>query len=84
MADRGFTVKDMLHTLNIELTLPPFIKGLQQLQFSKVQDSQGITSLRIQVERVKGEINNFTILKETLPITLAQLANQIVCVCLFI
>ena len=27
MADRGFTIKDMLKELNIELNLPPFMEG---------------------------------------------------------
>ena len=33
------------------------------------------------MERCIGRIKNFSILKSTLPLTLARLANQIVCVC---
>ena len=31
MADRGFTIKDQLAALNIELNIPPFLEQRQQL-----------------------------------------------------
>ena len=68
MADRGFTVKDMLKPLNIELNLPPFMEGRQQLRASEVQEGRRIASLRIHVERAIGRLKNYTILKGTLPI----------------
>ena len=40
-----------------------------------------IASIRIHVERVIGRIKNYAILKTKLPISMAQIANQIVCVC---
>ena len=83
MADRGFTVKDMLKALNIELNLPPFMEGRQQLTAAEVQEGRRIASLRIHVERAIGRLKNYTILKGTLPISMGRLANQIVCVCGF-
>ena len=35
MADRGFTIKDMLDKLNIDLNIPPFLDGAQQLTEEK-------------------------------------------------
>ena len=35
MADRGFTIKDMLKELNIDLNQPPFMEGKQQLSAEK-------------------------------------------------
>ena len=31
MADRGFTIKDMLREIGVELNIPPFMEGRQQL-----------------------------------------------------
>ena len=78
MADRGFTIKDLLQNLGIELNLPPFMEGRPQLPVQEVQEGRTIAHLRIHVERAIGTIN---ILCGTLPISLARLANQIVCVC---
>ncbi len=84
MADRGFTIKDMLEELKIELNMPPFMEGRKQLPAEEVQDGRTIASLRIHVERAIGRIKNFNILKETIPISLARLTNQIVHVCAFL
>ena len=84
MADRGFTIKDMLKRLNIELNLPPFLEGKRQLPYEQVQEGRKIASLRIHVERAIGRLKNFAILKETIPITLSRLTNQIVHVCAFL
>ena len=63
MADRGFTFKDMLKELNIELNLPPFMEGRSQLPALQVQKGHKIASLRIHVERAIGRIKYYTILK---------------------
>ena len=38
MADRGFTVKDMLKQLKIELNLPPVMEGRKQLLAEELQE----------------------------------------------
>ena len=83
MADRGFTVKDMLKELNIELNIPPFLQGRQQLP-PEVQKGRKIASLRIHVERAIGRIKIYSILKQTIPISMARLVNQVVSVCAFL
>ena len=84
MADRGFTIRDMLKQLNIELNLPPFMEGRQQLPAEDVRVGRSIATLRIHVERAIGRIKNFSILKETIPLSLSRITNQIVCVCSFL
>jgi len=74
----------MLKELNIELNLPPFMEGRKQLPAEEVQEGRKIASLRIHVERAIGRIKTFSILKETIPISLARLTNQIVYVCAFL
>ena len=84
MADRGFTIKDMLKELGINLNIPPFLDGKKQLSPTDVEAGRKIASLRIHVERAIGRIKCFGILKGTIPISLARLANHIVCVCAFL
>ena len=84
MADRGFTIRDMLKELDIELNIPPFMQGRQQLPQQEIQEGRTMTSLRIHVERAIGRIKAFNICKSTIPLSLALLSNQIVCVCAFL
>ena len=53
MADRGFTIKDVLKELK---NLPPFIEGRSQLPAMQVQKGCKIASLHIHVERAIGRI----------------------------
>ena len=84
MADRGFTIKDLLAKLNIELNIPPFLNEQKQLSASDVQAGRTITSLRIHVERAISRIKTYTISEGTIPISLARLTNQIVYICAFL
>ncbi len=68
MADRGFTIKDMLKELNIELNIPPFMEGRQQLPAQERQEGRTIASLWIHVERAIGRIKTFDICKGTIPL----------------
>ena len=54
MADRGFTIRDMLKELNIELNLPPFMEGRQQLPAEDDRVGRLIATLCIHVERAIG------------------------------
>lgn len=81
MADRGFTIQDQLNAVGVDLNIPTFLSGRQQLSAEEVQQTRHIASVRIHVERCIGRIKNFSILKSTLPLSMARLANQIVCVC---
>ena len=84
MADRGFTIKDMLRDLNIELNIPPFLDGRRQLPPQEVESGRKIASLRVHVERAIGRIKTFSILKGVIPLSMARITNQIVCICAFL
>lgn len=45
MANKGFTIKDTLKELNIELNIPPFLERKQQLPLEEVQAGRKIASL---------------------------------------
>ncbi len=81
MADRGFTIKDQLEPLGVALNIPSFLDGRKQLDAAEVQTTRSIASVRIHVERCIGRIKNFAILRPTLPISMARIANQVVSVC---
>ena len=81
MADRGFTIQDILSAKGIELNIPPFKKGRKQFTESDIQEGRKIASLRIHVERAIGRLKYYSILKGVLPISMIRIANQIVSVC---
>ena len=81
MADRGFTIKDMLDNLQIELNIPPFLNERKQLPSGEVDQGRKIAAVRIHVERAISRIKTYNILKGTIPISLARLTNQIVYIC---
>ena len=83
MADKGFTIKDILKELDIELNIPPFLKD-GKMSPSNVQKCRKIASLRIHVERAIGRLKKYAICKQTIPISLSRLVNQIVCVCAYL
>ncbi len=83
MADKGFTIKDILKELDIELNIPPFLKD-GKMSTSNVQKCRKIASLRIHVERAIGRLKKYAICKQTIPISLSRLVNQIVCVCAYL
>ena len=79
MADRGFTVRDLLAEKGITLNIPPFSDG--KLTSEEIQRGCQIASLDIHVERTIGHIKNYAILKGTFPNIMIRLANQIVSAC---
>ena len=81
MADKEFTIKDMLKELHIELNIPPFLHDKQQLTAEEVEDGRKIAAVRIHVERAIGRMKTFSILKQTMPLSMTRLSNQIVFVC---
>ena len=84
MADWGFTVKDMLKEIGVELNIPPFMEGGKQLPAMEVQEGRQVACVRIHVERAIGRMKSFSILKQTVPILLARLSNQnSLCLCIF-
>ncbi len=84
MADRGFTIKDLLKDISVELNIPPFMEGRQQLPPQEIESGRKIASLRIHVERAIGRMKLYSILKNTIPISLARLTNQMIFVCAFL
>lgn len=68
---------DILKNVGVDLNIPPFLENRGQLPASEVKSGRQIASLRIHVERAIGRIKNYRILKGTLPLFMARLANHL-------
>ena len=84
MADRGFDVGNILQHRGVTLNIPPFLGQRDQLAIWEVEATRRIASLRIHVERAIGRIKNYRLLQLPFPLTLADLASDIVCVCSYL
>ena len=81
MADKGFTIEDLLSPLNCSLNIPPFLS--EKVQFSKedVERTQKIAKLRIHVERAIRRVKENHLFDAVIPLSLASSINQIWSVC---
>ena len=71
LADRGFTCNDKARMVLAEVKMPPFTKGKKQLEKQEVDWSRELSSVRIHVERVIGQLKQkYTILQGILPLSL--------------
>ena len=84
MADRGFTIKETLSKIGVDLNLPPFMEGRGQLPVDEMQRGRSIAALRIHVERAIGRIKQHKILTGVFPLKMARIANQIVTICAYL
>ena len=80
MADRGFTIGDLLLALKAKLNIPAFSHG-KPLTKKGVQKSRNIASVRIHVERAIGRLKRFAILRGTVPLKRRLLMTKIIRIC---
>jgi hypothetical protein len=82
MADKGFTIRDVLEQKKCKLNIPPFRGASAQFTTDEVFETQEMASLRIHVERSIGRVKNFHILDGVLPLTLQPMSTknfQVIC-----
>lgn len=84
MADKGFTIKDMLEKKGCTLNIPPFRSSSNQFTTQEVLNTQEIAKLRIHVERAIGRVKNFHIFDGVLSLSLVPLSSQMFSVCCWI
>ena len=80
MADKGFTVQDLLPP-GVGLNIPPFLGSQGQMSPEDVVKTQSIASLRVHVERAINKIKNFHIWDGIVPLNLFGVVNQMWTVC---
>ena len=79
MADRGFTIADLLYQRGVTLNIPPN-KVSDQLTPNELTVTRRIANLRIHVERAIGRIKTFKLLGN-IPNVMSRMADQIFFVC---
>ena len=57
--DEGFTIKDYLSSLGVQLVIPSFLKGQEPFTEEEVIKSQQIANERIHIERMIQRLNYF-------------------------
>ena len=73
----GFTIADDLKALNVELNIPAFISGTDQLTKAEVKESQSIASVRIHVERAMRRIKTLKLIINEIPLAFHGSINQL-------
>ena len=89
MADKGFTIQDLL-PLRTSLNIPPFLGQFEQMSPENVirvrvrVRQQQFASVRIHVERAINRIKNYRIWSGVIPLSLFGLVNQMWSICSFL
>ncbi len=82
MADKGFTIGDLLAAKKVTLNIPPFLTSQHpQFTLAEVEETRQIASVRIHVERAIGRVKNFHLLQGVMALSLHQRYGQIFKVC---
>ena len=81
MADRGFTIDDLLFPLRVKLNIPAFTKNKPQLSAEDVTLTRRIARVRIHVERAIRRLKVFKILSGTVPVASLKLFDDILIMC---
>ena len=73
LADCGFTIADDLALYGAKLEIPAFTRGKQQLSQKDVEYSKQLSTVRIHVERVIGQLKKkYRILKGPIPVNVLK------------
>ena len=80
LADRGFTVQDLLNPLQADIKIPSFLKGRSSLSAAEELSTRKNAKARIHVERFNERVKSFRLVGRKIPLSLAPLATQMVVV----
>uniref|UniRef100_A0A671YJ76 THAP-type domain-containing protein n=1 Tax=Sparus aurata TaxID=8175 RepID=A0A671YJ76_SPAAU len=81
MADRGFTINDLLFERKVKLVMPCFTRKRGQLTEEQVTSTRRIAHVRIHVERAIRRLKVYKILSQVVPITMAPKIDKILRIC---
>ncbi|XP_053391955.1 uncharacterized protein LOC128554672 [Mercenaria mercenaria] len=81
LADRGFTIEDMLMSRQVSLNIPPFLGKRTHLTPRENVKTRRIARARIHVERVIERVKKFQLISGIIPLSLSPMLNQLVFVC---
>ena len=83
MADRGFTIQDLLLERKASLIIPPFTRKCswgkgKRLNLDEIQKTRNIAQTRIHVERAIGRLKNYQLLSCVIPLTMKERMTSII------
>ena len=81
MADRVFQIKEDLLHYYCSLSIPPAARVKSQMTTKECQKTKEVANLRIHVERAINRLKESKVLKNTLPINMLPLADEIIRMC---
>ena len=81
MADCGFQIKEDLLCHYCHLALPPGALAKSQMTATECKQTKEVANVRIHVERAINRLKTFRLLKNTFPLTILPLADDIVRTC---
>ncbi|XP_044073668.1 uncharacterized protein si:dkey-56d12.4 [Siniperca chuatsi] len=81
MAERGFTIKDLLFERKVKLVAPSFTKKSGQLPEEQVTYTRQIAHIRIHVERAIRRLKDYKILSQVVSISMVPKIDKILRIC---
>jgi len=79
MANKGFTIQDLLIPHGVRLNIPPFLQAKMQLPANDVFLTKKMARLRVHVERSIGRVKQFM---DTLPASMWDSICHLYSICL--
>lgn len=89
MADRGFTIRDLVTSKKATLNIPPFTRKCswgkrKRLNVNEIKQTRNIAKLRIHVERAIQRLKLFRLIGNIIPWSLKPVTNQMIKVSAFL
>ncbi len=81
LADRGFTIEDLVRQRGAKLVLPPFLRGREKFTLEETQETKVIAKARIHIERFNQRLKKFQFLQGTVPHFHNAYLSQAVFIC---
>ena len=81
MADKGFSISDLLVSKGSRLVIPPFLRDKNRVSKKNCTTTSNVAKARIHVERAIARIKDFRIFNGAFPITLKDQLDDIFTIC---
>lgn len=81
IADRGFTIHDIVESKQAFLNIPPFLNGRDRLTAQEEIETKLIAKQRIYIEHAIGRLKQFRLLQRVLPLKMRNIMSEIIFVC---
>lgn len=78
LADRGFTIDDLLRARQAVLNIPPFLEKREKFTPQEELQTRRIAKARIHVERAIERVKKFKLISGVIPLSLSSIADQLV------